>query len=373
MMRKRTLTWLALVACLILTVGIISCSSGSGGSSAENNTVDNPGSTIDPDGNVTLTIPLDPGDMPPEMALNPYDGVISRALLPPYDPLSATGLGDAAHPAYWVDGSVADWSSFIDPISFILSVNLELAYWTDYTLAYVYANYPRANGMTLTLNGTPYTPNTYMSAGDPVNYDEIPYLCFSLERDETGAEWIEGNPSCTEQLYTLRVLVTGDDNANGAVDAPYDHPMVPLDGTETIFLQTSLFYDDTYWGQMTWDAGLGAFAEVLPSVASGQKFWIHVSRPYFGPIDPPPTDPIPVMGGVWLQVINPTTGAVLGQTKLVHWIDSASNPLVQWPSVPIDGINTGTNQPINQWCDNSVDPPINCDNSDNRGDFVGLP
>ncbi len=370
-MKKKTLTWLTMVACLILAVAIISCS-GSGSSSAQNNTVDDDGSNVDPNGNVQLTtIPLNETPTAPSKVQNPYDPPY-RAVTPPYDPNVAWGLGDAAHPAYWIDGSVADWSSFIQP-DYTLSVNLELAYWTPYTLAYVYANYPRANGITLTLDGTAYTPDTYMSAGDPVNYDTFPYLCFTMKRDETGATWIEGYPSCTEQLYTLRVLVTGDDNNNGVVDAPYDHPMVPLDGTETIFFQTSLFYDDTYWGQMTWDASLNAFAETLPSIASGQKFWLHVSRPYIGPIDPPPDDPVPVLGGVWLQVINPSTGAVLGQTHLVHWIDGATNPDVEWPTVPIDSINTGTNEPVNQWCDNSTDPPSSCDSSDNRGDFVGLP
>lgn len=196
-------------------------------------------------------------------------------------------------------------------------------------------NLPAADGTAITNIGLLGTaPNQYGVA------------CFIVHRDEADVISVTGNPACNESPYQLRIRVTGDNNANGAFDMPFDDTLVPLTGSqagEEYRYQTSLWLDPMpggAWQQLVWDPGTNSYSETYYSVLAGQAMWFGIHNPCRDPLAP--AGCYEPRFGVWVDVMPFTGGAPLSSTNLVHYEDTDTGAGF-WVTALTDGINTTTN------------------------------
>ncbi|HDQ22347.1 MAG TPA: hypothetical protein ENN28_00035 [Candidatus Uhrbacteria bacterium] len=289
---------------------------------------------------VTVGIPLNEEDLwqptlvtpgVPPGTIEVFGTIESRVC---YDPYSGCAVDRTSQ----VVGGVLN-------ISYTVPVNTYLH------IGYALDNQLRFDGITINgvplynlpaMDGTPIT-NIGMLGGAPNNYG---VACFIVNRNQDGVVSVNGNPGCNQTPYRLRIRVTGDNNANGVYDAPFDDTLVPLTGSqagEEYRYQTSLWLDPMpggIWQTLVWDPATTSYSETYYSVLSSQAMWFGVHNPCRDPLAPPGCyEP---RFGVWADVIPFGGGGVLCSTNLVHYEDVDTGAGF-WIVALTDGISTATN------------------------------
>jgi len=337
-MKRKVFSFLAT---LMLVIGFVACSGGSGSDSSaigESPAVNpsNPKDMVD----ITVGIPY------------PGDGNMHANLVTPGVPPGTIAVFGTIEDRTCYDpfaGCAVDRTGQV--VGGVLQINYTVPANTNLHIAYGLDNQLRFDG--ITINGT----GLYnLAAPDGTAVTNIGLLgtapnqygvaCFIVNRDEAGNVSVHGNANCDQTPYRLRIRVTGDNNANGAFDMPFDDTLVPLTGAqagEEYRYQTSLWLDPmpgSVWQQLVWDPATTSYSETYYSVLAGQAMWFGIHNPCRDPLAP--AGCYEPRFGVWADVMPFGGGAVQCQTNLVHYEDTDTGAGV-WVVALTDGINPGTN------------------------------